>query len=416
MVQKKQFSYKPFKSTLSLKKLMADYFNELNQPGKNKKIAWCSSVGPAELLRSMGFLVFFPENHAAMIGASRTAANYITAAISVGYSPEICSYLTSDIGAFIEKKTPLSRIYSSINQVPRPDVLVYNTNQCRDVKDWFMWYSRELNVPCMGIESFCNVDEVTSDHIISISNQLQALIFPLEKISGRTFDMDFLKETIERSRLCSELWGRILRTAATRPSPITFFDSAIHMGPAVVGRGTKFAVQYYQQLLKELTEAVNNNIAAVDGEKYRFYWDGMPVWGRIKSMAELFIKNKTSVVASTYCNSWVFKDLNPDEPFDSMARAYTKLFICRSDKAKENYIKKMLTIYGIDGILFHEAKTCPNNSNTRYGMPKRLSEDTQIPTVTINGDLNDIRLFNEAQFSTRIEALVEQLEVLKGSK
>ena len=47
--------------------------------------------------------------------------------------------------------------------MPRPDVLVYNTNQCRDVKDWFMWYGRRLGVPCLGIESFYNVDIIDSD-------------------------------------------------------------------------------------------------------------------------------------------------------------------------------------------------------------------------------------------------------------
>ncbi|MBW1766679.1 MAG: 2-hydroxyacyl-CoA dehydratase, partial [Deltaproteobacteria bacterium] len=55
----------------NLKKIMADHFHELDKAARtgSGKIAWCTSVGPAELLRGMGFLVYFPENHGAMLGA-----------------------------------------------------------------------------------------------------------------------------------------------------------------------------------------------------------------------------------------------------------------------------------------------------------------------------------------------------------
>ncbi len=36
-----------------------------------------------------------------MLGASRMAADLIPAANAVGYSPDICSYLTSDIGSYL---------------------------------------------------------------------------------------------------------------------------------------------------------------------------------------------------------------------------------------------------------------------------------------------------------------------------
>ena len=50
------------------------------------------------------------------------------------------------------------------------------------------------------------------------------------------------------------LWRKVLETAMHKPSPINFFDSAIHMGPIVVMRGTQYAVDYYKILLAELEE------------------------------------------------------------------------------------------------------------------------------------------------------------------
>ena len=119
-------------ATRTKKKIMAKHFYELDEAAKrgSQKIAWCTSVGPAELLRGMGFLVYFPENHVAMLGATRTATELIPYANAVGYSPDICSYLSSDVGSYLQKRTPLTMAYQ-IESVPNLDVLVFNTNQCR---------------------------------------------------------------------------------------------------------------------------------------------------------------------------------------------------------------------------------------------------------------------------------------------
>ena len=122
------------------------------------------------------------------------------------------------------------------------------------------------------------------------------------------------------------------------------------MGPAVVGRGTQQAVDYYKLLLDELEERVEMSVGAVDDERFRVYWEGMPVWGRLRVHSELFAGLDSCVLASTYCNSWIFSDLDPEDPFMSMARAYTKLFIVRSDGAKEKYIKEMLDFFDVDGL------------------------------------------------------------------
>jgi len=404
-------SRKDFKILPVLKAFMAEHFRELDAAAKTgtRKIAWCTSVGPAELLRGMGFLVYFPENHGAMLGATRMAAETIPYANAVGYSPDICSYLTSDIGSFLRKKTPLDKAYG-ISSVPRPDVLVFNTNQCRDVKDWFSWYSRHFGVPVVGVHTHRDIGEIHDYQIKDIARQIKELIPDLEAVSGEKIDMDRLKETVELSGQTSRLWRQCLETAAAMPSPWTFFDATIHMAPAVVGRGTREAVDYYRQLVAELRERIDSRTAAVQKEKHRLYWDGMPVWGKLRALSELFVQLKTCVVASTYCNSWIFEQLDADAPFESMAWAYTELFIVRDEVYKERYISGFHDLYRFDGVLFHDAKTCPYNTNCRYGMPERVSKTLGIPTLTINGDLNDLRCYSEEQTKTNIEAFIEQLE------
>ena len=398
---------KDFEASRAMRDVMVQYFKDLTIPEKPTMIAWCTSVGPAELLRAMGFEVYFPENHGAMLGSSRMATDLIPLANARGFSPDICSYLTSDIGSYLKGESPINKM--KLPGPPKADVLVFNTNQCRDVKDWFEFYAREWNVPCIGVHTPRAIGEVNDTIITAIAKQIEALIPTLEKVSGNKFDIEKLREVITLSKKCTELWKGVLDSAANVPSPISFFDGTIQMGPAVVLRGTQAAIDYYEILLAELKQRIADGIGAVEGEKYRIYWEGMPIWGKLKSLALQFIGLQTAVVASTYCNSWVFEALDPNDPFESMAHAYSELFICRSDQPKEDYIERMIEKYKVDGVFYHNAKTCPNNSNSRYDMPQRIQKKTGKPYVIVDGDLNDLRLYSEEQTKTNIEAFVEQL-------
>ncbi|MGQ9583196.1 MAG: 2-hydroxyacyl-CoA dehydratase subunit D [Thermoplasmatota archaeon] len=397
------------RSTAAMKATMATYYEEIRlaaEEGRGK-VAWCTSVGPAEILYALGFRVYFPENHGAMLGASRMSSDLIPVASAAGYSPDICSYLTSDVGGYLRGETPLKKAYG-FRAIPRPDVLVYNTNQCRDVHDWFSFYHREFSAPLLGVSAPHPVPELDEVHVRAVEAQLEALIEPLEKVAGTRLDPAELRRVVALSRECSDLWAEVLCTAAHTPSPLSFFDGCIHMGPAVVLRGRREAVDYYRLLLAEMRERVRDGVAAVEGERVRLYWEGMPVWGRLRDLSELCVSLRACFVVSTYCNSWIFDELDPSRPIHSMARAYTKLFINRTEQIKEAYIRDLVKKFGVHGVVFHDSKTCPNNANSRYGMPRRLAE-SGVPTLTFNGDLCDLRLYSDVQVRTSIEAFVEQL-------
>ncbi len=413
----KEAGARRLKTASDIARFMADYYYELDEASRsgNQKIAWCTSVGPAEILRSMGFLTYFPETHAALLGTRKMAADVIPSANAIGYSPEVCSYLTADIGAFIQGVTPLTKTFPGIERIPGADVFVYNTNQCRDVQDWMSWYAQKFGAPLLGIETHRNIGKVTQAHISSIASQMENLVEPLEKIAGRRLDMDELRNTVALSRQCSVLWEKCLAAASATPSPLTFFDATTLMGPAVVGRGLQPVLDLYGLLLEELNERIERGEGATEnGERYRIYWEGMPVWGRLGTHSKLFGGLGAVVIASTYCGSWIFNALDPAEPFESMARAYAELFITRCEEYKEKYIRDKLEFFHCDGIVYHDAKTCPNNSNCRYGMVQRLEAATGIPALIINGDLNDMRLISDEQTRTNVEAFIEQLEEARG--
>jgi bcr-type benzoyl-CoA reductase subunit B len=397
------------KSTETMKRIMGEYFLSLDENNRTKKIAWCTSVGPAELLRSFGFEVYFPENHGALLGATRSAMDFIPEAVKCGYSGHVCSYTTADIGSYLKKETPLQKHYG-MKGAPRPDLIAYNTNQCREVQDWFQFFADEYKCPIVGIMPPRHVDEVSSDEVDLVVKQFKNMIPVCEQVSGQKFDLDKFKETVRLSKEATLLWQKVLKTSTAMNAPLSFFDGTIHMGPIVVLRGTQAAKDYYTLLLAELENNVKNNIGYLPQAKTRIFWEGMPIWGKLRMLSDLFTSNKAAVVASTYCSSWVFDKFDENDPWNSTARAYTEIFINRSEKAKMNMLAEWFEEYKIDGIVFHDSKTCFNNSNAKFGMPQRLQKQTGVPALVIEGDLCDLRFFSEGQSITRIETFLEQLE------
>ena len=393
-------------SQKNLKLILKNYFTGFKSP-----LAWCTSAGPAEILRALGFDVYFPENHGALLGASRTAEKYIPRAHQEGFGGEICSYLTSDIGAWRMKETPLTNAYG-LPSVPKPDLIVYNTNQCREVADWFNFFAQEFNCPVFGIYPPRHLEEVHQRDIDIVVGQFEDLILLGEKVLGNKLTDADLMETVMLSKRGSLLWGEVLNTAQSAPSPITFFDGTILMAPIVVLRGTQICVDFYQEVLEELKQLSSDKIGAVANEDVRIYWEGMPVWGRLKAFSQLFAHNNAAVVASTYCNSWIFDDFDENNPLESLALAYTQIFINRGENAKLDMMKDIINNFNIDGVIFHDSKTCFNNSNNRFGLPKKLTEATGISCVTIEGDLNDMRFISDGQVETKLETFIDQI----GSK
>jgi benzoyl-CoA reductase/2-hydroxyglutaryl-CoA dehydratase subunit BcrC/BadD/HgdB len=254
---------------------------------------------------------------------------------------------------------------------------------------------------------------VDSAQVEDVVQQIKDMIPTLEEVSGQKFDIDSFRESIRLSRECSDRWEDVLGLGRSVPSPWTFFDECIHMGPAVCLRATQAPIDYYDALKEELEGRVTDGVAAVENERFRIYWEGMPIWGKLRALSEQFSELKSCVVVSTYCNSWIFSAFDETRPFESMALAYTEIFINRNEPWKQAYIERLVKDYKVDGIIFHDAKTCAANSNSRYGMPQRLEETLGVPTLVIDADLNDLRMYSEEATRTNIEAFVEQLEERK---
>ena len=237
----------------------------------------------------------------------------------------------------------------------------------------------------------------------------------MKRQAGRKFDIDSFRETLLLSKEATILWQQVLKTAKTSPAPSHFLTAPFTwvQSSCCVERRTQEIIT--RHCLMNSAKMFQKKQASLKMNNAEFSGMVCRSGERIECLSDLFIENKTSVVASTYCNSWVFDDFDERNPFESSALAYTKIFINRSENAKMKMLKEWLEEFNCDGIIFHDSKTCFNNSNAKFGLPQRLKEESGIPYLIIEGDLCDLRFFSEGQSITKIETFIEQLENQSGT-
>jgi len=407
----------PLESAPKLKEIIDAYFRDLADADRDpsRHVAWCSALGPVEIVRAMGYTPYFPENHAALIGASRQHGKYISRALADGFSPFASSEMASDIGAMLLGESPLPAIHG-LQRIPQPEVLAYSTNLGRYIARWFEYYSNRLRAPLCGLHPPPVVDQVEKIEIDASVQQMLRMVGQLERLSGRSLDQDRLAEVVELSGRASRLWGEILDLACHTPSPLTYFDTLIHVAPMLLLRGTEEAIQYYTILLSELKQRVADKVAAVPGERLRFYWEGPPIWCALRPLASLFLDNGIAIVASNYAHTYLFEGLSPANPFESLARAYTAIYPNRSREYKVRYLSREFERYGVDATVFHDARTSPEHSGVRYGMHIRLRRDTGVEPLVIEGDTHDLRLVSVDHIRSQLQEFLEHRRIRAESQ
>lgn len=399
----------PLECAPRLKEIIRSYYLDLDRAGleRGRHLAWVSALGPVEVVRAMGYTPFFPENHAALIGASRLADRYISLALADGFSPFVSTEMTSEIGAWLAGESPLVSLHQ-IRGIPKPEILVYSTNCGQYLGRWFEYYGHRLGAPVYGLHPPAGLDEIESIDIDAGMQQLHRLIRRIGARNGDMMSPDALAETVDRSARAAGLWRRILELGRNVPSPLTYFDTLIHLAPMLLLRGTEDAVTYYEILLAELEQRVADGVAAVPGERRRFYWDGPPIWCALKPLASLFLDNGIAVVGSTYARLFALDGLSRVNAIESLARVYSSIFTNRSREYKARALTAEFHGLGVDAAVFHDARTAPDFSSVRYGLHNRLKRETGVRPLVIEGDTHDLRLVSVDQIGRQ---LMEHLEV-----
>jgi bcr-type benzoyl-CoA reductase subunit B len=398
------------KKKKSMKEIMTVYYMEAKTAKlSGKKVAWITSGGPVEPLIAMDIIPVYPENHGAMIGASKMGVDLCEKAEEMGYSSDLCSYARSDISCATVNGGP-------IGGLPKPDMLICCNNICGTVLKWYEIQARYYDVPLFILDTpFCHTEYSEEAHKY-VRRQIEEYIVFLEEVCGRKMDYAKMDKVGRLSVEGQRLWQAVLDTATNSPSPITAFDAFFHLALIVTLRGTSIAVDYYKNLLEEMNQKVEKGIGAIPNERYRLLWDNLPIWYRLRWLSDKFADYGASLVADTYTTAWcgTLKYIDVDNFLDSMAEAYSRVYLnIGIDEMAQNVIE-MIDKYNVDGFVIHSNRSCKPYSLGQYDIQKIVQRERNIPCLVIEADMVDERNFSESQIATRIDAFMEMIKEQKG--
>jgi benzoyl-CoA reductase/2-hydroxyglutaryl-CoA dehydratase subunit BcrC/BadD/HgdB len=230
-------------------------------------------------------------------------------------------------------------------------------------------------------------------------------------------DSDHLKTVGKLSLEGQRLWQAVLATTANSPAPMTAFDAFYHLALIVTLRGTPLVIDYYTQLLEKMKDRVARGIGAIPNEKYRLLWDNIPIWPRTRWLSEKLASHNACLVADTYTSAWcgTTKYIDENNFFDSMAEAYTRIYLNIGVDEMARTVLEMVDMYKVDGIVMHSNRSCKPYSLGQYDIQKIVEKERGIPCLMIEADMVDERSFSESQVSTRIDAFMEIIKQRKGA-
>lgn len=375
---------------------------------KGTPICYMNALAPTELAYAMDILPAYPENHAVAIQAKHKALETAEAAEAHGYTPDICSYARCDLGY-----RHLGKQSSPIGGIPEPDLVLFSSVQCWTIGKWFEEIARRANapffvldIPSQGRGFFTEPDPHAVAYVV---DQLKECITWMEDNTHRKMDPEKLRKTMELSQEACKTWWMCLESGTSVPAPMTLFDQYMAMAPIVDQRGTQTAVNFFKKLLAELQDRISKKIGGIPNEKYRLYWDGLPLWQSIVDFYMILFEKGAHLMANNYTRAWAQLSSDPNNVLESYAvnflRNYDPMINYRAWDIAET-IKR----YKLDGFILHSDHSCRFLSLGLTDTLEKVQEMTGVPGLLLDTDHGDPRLYQSEQIRTRIHAYLEMLK------
>ena len=413
------------KSMVIQKEMISNLFKDLSTAKETgKKVVYTFVPGNlSELILAFDMLPVYPEINALQSGMRKKSASFIREAEKFGHSEDVCTYVKCDVGMMLK-----GNIGPTGEKLPPPDLLLLSYTGCFTFMKWF----ESLEDLYPGVEiamlhtPYQKDGEITKEMTEYMVKQLKDEVIPkMEKVSGKKYDETKLKKILENSVKTEDLIVKIFDTPKNIPTPIdAYFAGVYYIGPINIGfRGTPEAVEYYNELYKEINERIEMGLGPItpEGEikeeQFRLVVEGPPNWTSFREFWKLFYDLGAVIVASSYTKVGGVYDMgfrhNPDRPLESLGEYCMNCYTNLNLPQRIELLEKCITDYHADGFLVNSIKSCNSFSAGQLLMMRKLEEKLEIPVGFIESDLVDPRYFSYANIKNRLESFFQMLEQRK---
>ncbi|MHB1126119.1 MAG: 2-hydroxyacyl-CoA dehydratase subunit D [Bacillota bacterium] len=401
---------KSLESSRMLSQVIRDYYANSHQAKESgTPIVWVTGLFPTEILYAMDIVPIFPENYAAASAAKGLGAGLCEKAEGDGFSADLCSYFRVNYGTVLQMEAG-GREELPFKGLPWPDLIIVNRCACTTHVKWWEILSRRLEVPFYVWDLPFVADGISEDFVDYGLRGLKGMIAWLEENTGRKLDYDRLRRTMTLSDQAAVLWQEIQNYRKHRPVPVGAGDMFGNLFAEVALGGTQIAVDYLSSVRDEVKNLSQNKVGIIPEERYRLAWGEIAIWYYLGIFAYLQGLG-AAVVAEPYttCYGWGER-VDPDMPLESLTVRYLNGWPAQGLKERIRRMVQMVQDYHVDGVIFHSIKTCKPLAIGTLDIAHALKEQLGIPSLIIDGDHVDPRVFAKAQTEVRIQSFLEIIQ------
>ncbi|WP_066656972.1 MULTISPECIES: 2-hydroxyacyl-CoA dehydratase subunit D [unclassified Sphingomonas] len=421
--------------------MVSDYWeNIFTARERGAQVVWYNGDAVNPFFQAAGIEWVHGEAFSARLAAQRLEKTAQLAGKEYGYVDELCSYARTHLGcAVLAKKGAEDAKNGIVNEadrehlaskLPVPNFFVNAYAGCSTGQQWdeityrvfgkevpifnismpFLWGSKPDAMYLRGQEW----EEATD----FVSKQLYALVEFLEQMTGRPFDWDALRRIMGQIKAASMLRREAMAMCkGVSPTPMTFWDWIASVAHINFLPASDELVDYFRAIRDEVAMRVEQGIPAIQNERYRLYFDGIMNWNKLGVLARTFAEHDVAVICGRYTHNAFWQEphlIDPEDPIRGMAQHYLLCPMNHGVKTLEYLTNRDCVDYGVDGIVFHSTRTCRAFTNTQHLLAKSAQDKLGLPSMFFEGDIADESFYKPEILETRLEALLETIDVRRA--
>lgn len=414
--------------------LVKDYWDRLfSARERGATVVWYNGAALNPIFQAAGIEWCHGEAFGARLAAMHLEGPAQRTGEEYGYSNELCSYARTTLGCAVLTKRAAETSGSSLmpdqdvlaSRLPPPDLFVNAYAGCSTGQQWdeisYRLFNKQLpffkvsypllwgNNPDDGYLQGAEWEKAS--HYVAA--QIYKLIEFLEAHTKRKFDWEALREAMHYIKRASELRLEAMALCRAMPAPATFWDWIASIAPINFLPGNQALVDYFAGVKAEIEQRVVAGVAALPNERYRLAFDGIMNWNKVGWLANKFAETGSAVMVGRYTHNSFWNEpqlIDADDPILGMAQHYLLCPFNHSARVLGQLLLRECETYGVEGVVFHATRTCRSASNGQMVMAQ-MAQRAGLQTMFFEGDVADESFYKDAVLESRLEAMLETIDV-----
>ena len=377
----------------------------------NKPVAYAlmSSNPLIEVAYAAGIQPAFPENYACICAAKHASGEYCETAEAHKYSPDVCSYCRNHLGYLYDSgESP------PMGGIGEPDLLLMASSACTHYFKWWDSLHEIYDKPLVFVNTprLMEPKSMPDYYVDYAIRELEQAIADIEKITGVKITNEKLSQAVKLSGEATEYWQKLLELQKAVPCPMDLSDLGNALFVLVVLAGTREGASLMKKIYDETKQLVaeGKGILSKEEEKHRLLWINIPFWYKLGIFG--YFEDRGCVFPFSDYTQYIWGTTRMDgsEPLESLAR---KALGGELNSSLDDHIDKLLEdidAYRIDGVIAHSNRSCRVLSVGVLDAVRIIREELNIPTLLLDCDHTDERVYSDTAIMHRIDAFLEMLD------